>query len=118
MITEDEVVDALSAVLDALIAHERQATEAGPSKIEAVSIQEIQESLPTLGRYNRDPIGAALRAGVSEIGQEAAPFFSFKQMQSMAEEAADRNDDYQVRISVISHRWDGLKCLDGSVWLA
>lgn len=66
--------------------------------------------------YHQDPIGRALRDGVTAIGQIIVPATSFDELVGLIDAVAGKTTDADSAIAVLDAAWDGLHTSDGHRW--
>ena len=111
---------AIRAVLDAMEERDRQAREqvqqGGDEIVTALDLGDMRE-FDDLDKYDDDPVRAALKLGLRDLGRIAGGTMDLEEMQYLAETVASGSGRYGRRINIIDKSWDGIRC-KGALWLA
>jgi hypothetical protein len=105
MTTKGEIEEAVIAVLHAIQTHE---SVLPPRDLPQPSPDEVRKQGKTLGNYLRDPVGAALRSGIRQIGELASESLDGNEMSEIASAVVAKAEDRAHVADLIDQEWGGL----------
>lgn len=114
----DSIVGILSTMLRAIDAHRGQIQfhDMGTDDESAARYGPALDLL--LKRWRMDPVGAALRRGIREIGTIVAPRVAMEELVRIAENASHASQNADWSIAIFNRVWDRLVTSDGRMWCA